>query len=162
MAAILAETYPEVYAAAGIHSGLPHGSANDVMSAFAAMRGQPGIEAPPSGGRINGGIRPRVIVFHGDADTTVHPGNAARIIAGHGGETAGRVSRPTHPSSGTTRGYTRMATERGELECWIVEGAGHAWSGGSPSGSYTDPRGPDASAEMVRFFLHGASDAKIA
>ena len=166
MAAIMAETYPELYRAVGVHSGLACGSANDVMSAFTAMRGQVGIERRPS---RHGGARPetapRVIVFHGKADTTVHPSNAERIIAGHG-SSLGKTSQTEHGSAGETRGYSRRVSKRDDgthgLECWIIDGAEHAWSGGHPSGSYTDPRGPDASAAMVRFFLDGASDAASA
>lgn len=150
MAAVLAETYGDVFAAVGIHSGLPHGAARDVASAFAAMRGQ-GI-APPS--RSNGphnGLRngPRTILFHGTADHTVSPANADAIAAGLGGTTASET--------GTTAGrsWRRSRSEGGHLEVWRVEGAGHAWSGGHPSGSFTDPSGPDASTEMLRFFLEG-------
>jgi poly(3-hydroxybutyrate) depolymerase len=102
-----------------------------------------------------------MVVFHGSADATVHPDNAARIVAGHGGDTASGT-RDTVPASNGTRGYSRTVVRRGDgshdLECWIVEGAAHAWSGGQPGGSYTDPTGPDASAAMVGFFLYGASD----
>jgi poly(hydroxyalkanoate) depolymerase family esterase len=162
MAAIMGETYPEIYGAIGVHSGLAYGSANDVMSAFAAMRGQAGIEqATPSrnGGAADAG--PRMIVFHGSADTTVHPSNAERIIAGHG-RGLSKTARTEHGPSGETRGYSRLVTERDDgaigSECWMIEGAQHAWSGGHPSGSYTDPRGPNASEAMVRFFLNGRSD----
>jgi poly(hydroxyalkanoate) depolymerase family esterase len=152
MAAILAEAYPDVFAGVGIHSGLASGSANDVMSAFTAMRGQGALPPRPSGP----GPAPRMIVFHGAADGTVHPSNAQRIVAGRPGE-AGPTRSTRHPGGDGGRGYTRMVAETGdgtpELECWIVDGAGHAWSGGHPSGSYTDPSGPSASAEMVRFFL---------
>jgi poly(3-hydroxybutyrate) depolymerase len=163
MAAIMGETYPELYAAIGVHSGLAYGSANDVMSAFSAMRGQAGLGARPAR-RDEGGrdVGPRVIVFHGGGDTTVHPANAERIIAGHGGDLA-RMTRSDHAASGGTRGYSRMVTNRDDgaprLECWMVEGAQHAWSGGRASGSYTDPRGPNASAEMVRFFLEDGARA---
>ncbi|MFO1207714.1 MAG: PHB depolymerase family esterase [Amaricoccus sp.] len=165
MAAIMGETYPEIYGAIGIHSGLAYGSANDVMSAFTAMRGQAGLEQRPAETpREGSSARPRVIVFHGTADTTVHPSNAARIVAGHA-EGRGKTRSERGPS-GETRSYRRMIAERDDgahaLECWLINGAQHAWSGGHPSGSYTDPRGPDASAAMVRFFLHGASDAGAA
>ena len=165
MAAIMGETYPELYGAIGVHSGLAYGSANDVMSAFTAMRGQVGFEQARSrnGGAPEAG--PRTIVFHGSADTTVHPSNAERIIAGHSGS-LGRTSRTEHGSSEETRGYSRLVAERDDgthaMECWMIEGAQHAWSGGNPGGSYTDFRGPNASAAMVRFFLNGVSDVAVA
>ena len=159
MAAVMAETYPDVYAAAGIHSGLAYGSANDVLSAFSAMRGQGALAPTP---RAGGTAAPRVIVFHGSADGTVHPANAERIVAARPCQ-PGRTTRSDHAGTADARPYTRMLAERGdgtpELECWIVEGAAHAWFGGDTSGSYTDPRGPSASAEMVRFFLAAPSRA---
>ncbi|MPY72371.1 MAG: PHB depolymerase family esterase [Alphaproteobacteria bacterium] len=159
MAAIMGETYPDLYAGIGIHSGLAYGSANDVLSAFSAMRGQAAIEPRR---RAESDAAPRAIVFHGSTDTTVHPGNADRIVATLAGA-CGQVLRSEHASSGGKRGYSKTVIERGggvrALECWIVDGARHAWSGGSPNGSYTDPRGPDASAAMVRFFLSGLSDS---
>ena len=166
MAAIMGETYPELYGAIGVHSGLAYGSANDVMSALTAMRGQVGIERRSSRyGNTGSEKAPRMIVFHGSADTTVHPSNAERIIASHGGSLRKNV-RTDHGPSGDTRAYTRLITKRDdnthEIECWMIEGAQHAWSGGHPSGSYTDPRGPNASAAMVRFFTDGASDVALA
>jgi poly(hydroxyalkanoate) depolymerase family esterase len=153
MAAIMAEAYPDLYAAAGIHSGLAPGSANDVVSAFAAMQGKAAIQAPP----IRRPGAARVIVFHGNADPTVHPANADRIVAGLRGTASVRIERTEHAGVGARRAYTRtvarQADETTAFEAWIVDGAQHAWSGGKPGGSYTDPAGPDASAEMVRFFL---------
>jgi poly(3-hydroxybutyrate) depolymerase len=106
-----------------------------------------------------------MIVFHGSADTTVHPSNAERIVARQGGH-RGKSSRSEHKQSGAARGYSRLVVERDDgthgIECWMIEGAQHAWSGGHPSGSYTDPRGPDASAAMVRFFVNGVSDVPSA
>ncbi|MEX2641818.1 MAG: PHB depolymerase family esterase [Acetobacterales bacterium] len=157
MAAVMGETHPDIYAGIGIHSGLAYGSANDVPSAFAAMRGQAAMAPHRRGERE---AAPRAIIFHGSADTTVHPGNADRIVASLAGA-GGRVVRSGHAPSGGRRGYRKTVIERGggtrALECWIVDGSRHAWSGGSPNGSCTDPRGPDASAEMVRFFLGGLS-----
>lgn len=149
MAAVLAETHGDIFAAVGIHSGLPHGAAHDVASAFAAMRGLGGAAAP-------GGRRPaaRGIVFHGTADHTVSPGNAHALAARYGiaGDMPGSA-----PETGTTAGRSwRRNRDADQFELWLVEGAGHAWSGGHPSGSFTDPKGPDASAEMLRFFLAGA------
>jgi poly(hydroxyalkanoate) depolymerase family esterase len=153
MAAILADAYPDVFSAVGVHSGLARGAARDVVSALSAMRkGAPGRLAPVAH------LSPhtvRRIIFHGDTDSTVHPANASRIVAAAVG---GRTT-PTNVSRRTVRGrgYVRsvFAGQDGTamLELWMLEGAGHAWSGGRASGSYTDSNGPDASAQMIRFFL---------
>ena len=150
-AAIMAQAYPDLYAAAGVHSGLAAGSASDMMSAFAAMR---------QGGAArfgdDDGHPVRTIVLHGDGDKTVHPSNRAHVLvqAGAGAALECCVTKGRAPGGMT---YTRTvhADEAGRpmLEDWVLHGAGHAWSGGSPIGSYTEPRGPDASREMVRFFL---------
>jgi len=145
MAEIMAHTYPELYAAVGVHSGLPYAAAHDVASAFAAMRGR---QQPPGPLCGETGAHPvPAIVFHGDVDTTVHPSNGERIFAARTVESGEASGRP----------YTRtiQAGESGKpaMEHWLVHGAGHAWSGGSGSGSYADPLGPDASREMLRFFL---------
>jgi poly(hydroxyalkanoate) depolymerase family esterase len=143
MAAIMATTYPDLYAAVGIHSGLPYASARDAISAITAMLGRRSDAVAPLP------VVP-TIVFHGDRDTTVHPRNGEYGIAGtqHQSETG--------ESGG--RGYTRTLYRGGKsrLEHWLVHGAGHAWSGGNASGSFTDPKGPDATREMLRFFLSGS------
>lgn len=147
MAAILATTHPDVFAAAGIHSGLPAGAARDLPGALAAMQGSRG-----SGVAAKSDVR--MIVFHGDADATVHPGNGEQVAAAHGATVS--VDEQTGLQRGgrsCTRRLHRDAQGRVVTEQWRVHGAGHAWSGGDPSGSYTDARGPDASAEMMRFFL---------
>ena len=153
MATVMAATYPDLYAAAGVHSGLPYGVAHDVSSAFALMRG----ENLPA--RRDAGLRIPLIVFHGDRDQIVNVVNASHIrqqrlgldrastAAGDVAVTQGRVP------GGLT--YTRtIYSDQVEvlLEQWIVHGAGHAWFGGTSGCSYTDASAPDASAEMVRFF----------
>lgn len=152
MAATLAATHPGLFAAVGIHSGLPHGAAHDVASAFAAMRGQGRGHPRPGPGAV------RMIVFHGTADATVHPSNAEALVAAAGPALRGIRRREQGRSKGG-RAYIRDVTEGPDgtplLESWRIEAAGHAWSGGRAGGSYTDPAGPDASAEMIRFFLHG-------
>lgn len=154
MAAIMAESYPEIFAAVGIHSGLPAGAAHDIASAFTAMR-QGGTGSAPEAGALAKGVP--TIVFHGDADTTVHPGNAAAIVARlqareHGLQPRTETGRiPDGHAFSRTVGQTPGGQIR--FESWTVAGAGHAWSGGSSAGSYTDPAGPDASAEILRFFL---------
>jgi poly(hydroxyalkanoate) depolymerase family esterase len=157
MAAIMGATYPDLFAAIGVHSGLAAGSAHDLSSAFSAMRQGGPVVAVPYGERTE--IVP-TIVFHGDRDTTVHPRNGERLLARldiAGGQNGSSPRVRTH--QGRVPGgyeYTRFsyhdADGRVLLERWSVHGLGHAWSGGSYPGSYTDPRGPDASAEMVRFF----------
>jgi poly(hydroxyalkanoate) depolymerase family esterase len=159
MATIMAATYPDLYAAVGVHSGLPYGSAQDLPSAFMAMmQGAPQQVQRPSR------IIP-MIMFHGDGDTTVAPVNADQVLdqwLQAAEDTPGAARRPALDVKGEEgravgkHPYTRFiyqdASGRAIVEKWIVHQAGHAWSGGSPNGSFTDPKGPDASAEMVRFF----------
>ncbi|MEY4563976.1 MAG: hypothetical protein RLZZ618_3253 [Pseudomonadota bacterium] len=170
MAVVLGETHPELFAGVGAHSGLPYGSAHDIPSALAAMKG--GRSGAAGLKNMTGaGAAPRkkaaraapIIVFHGDRDHTVQQSNGADIVQqaldAHTKATldAGlRVSTERVTRAGG-RSFTRTShtddTGRACIESWTVHGAGHAWSGGSAKGSYTDAAGPDASAEMVRFFL---------
>lgn len=148
-AAIMAATHVDLYAAVGVHSGLACGVAHDLPSAFIAMRQGGGAVA-------GGGSSVPTIVFHGDRDTTVHPKNADQLIM----QSAKAARSDVQVIEGKVPGghaYTRKvltdASGRVVSEHWNVHGAGHAWSGGSSAGSYTDPRGPDATREMLRFFL---------
>jgi poly(hydroxyalkanoate) depolymerase family esterase len=159
-AAVMGATYPDLYAAVGVHSGLACGAASDLPTALAAMRqGSNPSTHRPSG--VSGGTAARrmlpTIVFHGDSDTTVHPRNGNQVIAqlqamADGLQTS--VIRGRVPD-GHAYSRTLHADASGQpiLEQWVVHGGGHAWSGGSPAGSYTDPQGPDATREMLRFFL---------
>jgi poly(3-hydroxybutyrate) depolymerase len=167
-AAIMAATYPDIYAAVGVHSGLPCGAANDLASAFSAMReGTPRTSnrlRRSAGFHGHGRLVP-TIVFHGDKDVTVHPLNGHHVIEQSRSTGIGElrsVAQRGHVAGGRTYSRTSHfdASGRAVLEMWVVHGAGHAWSGGSPAGSYTDPRGPDASREMVRFFLEHSHPAK--
>jgi poly(hydroxyalkanoate) depolymerase family esterase len=148
-AAIMGAAYPDLYAAIGVHSGLACGAARDMPSAFAAMRQGGAIP------RRDGKPMP-TIVFHGDRDATVSPVNGDQVIA-QSKATAQLAPAVDRGQSAGGIAYTRTvqtdAGGRPVLEQWVLHGAGHAWSGGSAAGSYTDPRGPDASREMVRFFL---------
>ena len=158
MAAVMGETYPDLYAAVGVHSGLAYGSATDVMSAFATMRGEV-VGRQPDEHRVQMGSAPsvRTIVFHGSEDPIVHPSNAERIIVTVLPNAAADRTLQQRSSQDGGRNYTRtVVTDAGGdpvMEYWLVEGGEHAWSGGDPCGSYTDPTGPDASSEMMRFFL---------
>jgi poly(hydroxyalkanoate) depolymerase family esterase len=170
MAAVMANTYPEMFAAVGLHSGLPHGAAHDMISAFAAMRnGMPGSESQQhrAAGADNERSPMPVIVFHGDRDATVHPRNSDQALAQCMADHTPKASR------GEDRARRKINTEKGAVpgghqftkvvrydddgkviaEQWTIHGSGHAWSGGSRRGSYTDPKGPDASREMLRFFM---------
>jgi poly(hydroxyalkanoate) depolymerase family esterase len=157
MAGVMAATYPEIYAAVGVHSGLPYRSATDIASAFAAMRGDTGQQCRQRKPRPNSdhASRVRTIVFHGDGDHIVHPSNAANIVDAQA-KTNDSVERAKPQSSASrphTRTVTRDKTGTVVVEHWLIHGSGHAWSGGSADGTYTDPHGPDASREMLRFFL---------
>lgn len=164
MAVILGATYPDIYAAVGAHSGLPYGAAHDMPSAFGAMKGGAGLAGMPN--RTASG-RPRTagtrgvptIVFHGDRDHTVDARNGAEIVeqAIRGYTDVARLQpsmRQGATAGGSKYSHTVYADAANQpvVEQWVLHGAGHAWSGGSPNGSYTDKGGPDASAEMIRFF----------
>ena len=155
MAAVLGQQYPDLFAAVGVHSGLVAGGAHDVMSAFSAMKN--GAKDSRTAATPLQSVP--TIVFHGDADSTVHPRNGDQVTEATTRHTpAGALRSSTHQGTAAAgRSYTR-ATHRSadgtvSTEQWTVHGSGHAWSGGKASGSYTDPQGPDASAEMLRFFL---------
>ena len=154
MAVILGTTHPDLFAAVGAHSGLAYGAAHDVPSAFGAMRGGGGSPR----GRPQSAHAVPTIVFHGDGDRTVDARNAAKIVE-HATAAHGPGLR-TEASSGIGAGgraFSKVAyadaSDRVVVEQWTLHGAGHAWSGGSVAGSHTDARGPDASKEMIRFFL---------
>lgn len=158
MAAVMGQTYPELYAAIGIHSGLPYGAAHNVPSAFAAMKN--GTDSHAARAR-----QIPVIVFHGDRDATVHPRNGDQVLAQcSGGESASDAVTLEKGQAPGGKAYTRTvrrdAAGKAIAEHWVVQGAGHAWSGGSSKGSYTDPAGPNASREMQRFFYLHARPAQ--
>ena len=165
-AAIMGMTYPDLYAAIGVHSGLTCGAASDLPSAFAAMReGEPLAAGVHSSSAWGAGRRVvPAIVFHGDQDTTVHPRNGDLVIAQSRTTTTTDLhTRVEHGRVPAGHAYSRTlhADPSGQaiLEQWVIHGAGHAWSGGSPAGSFTDPRGPDATREMLRFFLEHSHPA---
>ena len=173
MATTMAMLYPDIYAAAGIHSGLPHGVAQDLPSALAAMQGG----ASPLAGlnkqqaTLTTGAKIPAIIFHGERDTTVHPSNGDRVAAQYLTDGAGRVTnnkikaekRSGKVSNGRSYTCTTHSDASGQtiLEQWSIHGAAHAWAGGTARGSYTDPQGPDASREMLRFFLAHAKNEPL-
>ena len=153
MAVVMGETYPDIFSGVGVHSGLAYQSANDMVSAFAAMRG----DSPPRHAKP----KLRTIVFHGDADATVAPSNGERIVS----EVAFSPVDSERELFKRSGQYTRRVAKDSHgvpvFEHWLIHDAGHAWSGGSPAGSYVDSSGPDASAEILRFFLQGKESQGI-
>jgi len=159
MADILGRCYPDVFAGVGVHSGLPSGAATDVMAALSVMRSGAGATphaAASSTSSTNTASMPPLIVFHGDADSTVNPRNGDAVVDAAVGA---NPSTPRIAEGSSTAGqrFTRTvyapAPGRNTVEHWRLHGGGHAWSGGSSQGSFTQPNGADASAEMLRFFL---------
>jgi len=166
MAGIMGAAYPDLYAAIGIHSGMHYAGINSVFSALAAMKIGRGnlvshffLPLEP----ISSAPAIPAIVFHGDQDATVHPRNGDKLIAQYGcsGQPAAMtVQLGRHPDG---HEYIRRVQRNTDghfiAEQWLVHGSGHAWSGGSRHGSYTDPKGPDAAGEMLRFFyLHALTE----
>ena len=160
MAVIVGRTYPDLFAAVGCHSGLAHGAARDSFSAMQAMLYGAGAGVDTHYASQGGRSVP-TIVFHGDLDSTVHPKNARHVVeqairAGAGFVTSREIGEATGRLF--TREIHRGASGAIVAEQWTLHGAGHAWSGGSRRGSYTDATGPDASEEMMRFFIQSAPD----
>ena len=162
MAVILGRTYPDMYAAVGVHSGLAYGVAHDVPSAFTAMKTNP--ENPVFTPTPTSMLLVPTIVFHGDCDAMVNAGNGAHVVAqtlaqAQLGQTGRAVLQATEYAGSASGGrrYTRTVYRdkagRPLVEQWLVHGAGHAWAGGSDFGSFTDPEGPDATEAMIHFFL---------
>ena len=165
MAAVLGREYPDVFAAVGVHSGLQAGAANNMMAALSAMNNgaKLGTKSRPAT-HPSGAPHPALIVFHGDADSTVHAKNGEQLVdaaleAALGGKSAVRHEALSGQSGGGqrfTRTVYRAASSKGAdvlAEHWVLHSAGHAWSGGNARGSYTDARGVSATQEMLRFFL---------
>jgi poly(hydroxyalkanoate) depolymerase family esterase len=177
MAAILAAVYPDLFAAVAVHSGLSYRSASGLGAAFDAMaRGgeNPTGQARAAHAAIGDLARPvPSMVVHGSADPTVAPVNADQVL--QQSMTANRlaapeicdldIARPTTTSRAQVNdghAYTRSrwTDRRGALmhELMKVDGLGHAWSGGANGGSHTDPRGPDATDAIWRFFAQATAD----
>jgi len=155
MAAIMIGLHSELYAAADVHSGLPAGCAHDLPSALAAMKGG---KRPKQARYVVQDVAPSpkrpLIVFHGDADTTVHIKNAGQLVERFDARPHdGREQRAIDAGRRACTVSRLISAEGVDAELWTVHGATHAWAGGSARGTYTDPSGPDASAEMLRFFL---------
>jgi poly(hydroxyalkanoate) depolymerase family esterase len=149
MSAIMGTLYPELYAAVGVHSGLPFAAAHDLPTAMAAMKGD---FRRPKGNKVR---ELPIIVFHGDQDTTVHPANGEELIRRrrrHAGEQIAVEPGRVPDGHAFTRTVHRQPDGSIHAEHWLVHGFGHAWSGGDARGTYTDGKGPNASREMMRFF----------
>ena len=153
MAALMGADYPELFAAVGVHSGLPAGSGRDMITGLQAMK-------KPGKGRALREAVP-VIVFHGATDHVVAPANGDTVLQQYVGAHAGLRATPLtvrHDDAAHGGRRCRRSTWRDEAgkamaEHWVVQGAGHAWAGGNAAGSHTDAAGPCASREMLRFFL---------
>lgn len=158
MAVIMGEAYPELYAAVGVHSGLAYRSATDLPSALMAMRQGSTANINQTG---NSNFVP-MIVFHGDQDHTVSVRNGNQIVEQAQqrlqAQNIDLITQQHQNSSKQNCRSTQLQISDGQgvsqLEYWKIHGAGHSWAGGSSAGSYTDPKGPDASKEMLRFFLN--------
>ena len=160
-AAIIAAAYPELYVAVGVHSGVAYGNIRTLRGALSAMRNGANLIAEAQTAQFL-----PTIVFHGDQDRIVNPSNAGGFLANLLRSSPGSITgRTENGRSKGGRDFTRTVYRHGKgrvlMEDWTVHGSGHAWSGGNAAGSLTDPAGPDASREMIRFFFACKRNADI-
>jgi poly(hydroxyalkanoate) depolymerase family esterase len=156
LAVILGATYPDVFSAIAVHSGLEYAAASDATSALEAMASSgPPPDAQAAAATAAMGTFARsvpVLVLHGDADRTVAPANGLQV-ATQWAITDGFTATPTAMETDQAGGRSvRRSTWGTTVELDQIADLGHAWSGGDPSGTYTDPAGPDASALIWAFF----------
>ena len=179
MAAILAVTYPDVYASVALHSGIAYRAAANVMEGVGVMT--TGAPDSPRLARLAYdamGARARVIpaiIVQGAADPVVKPINAIHTrdmwlamnaLARGIGSSGNAVADASHVTpdrrseahvsglDAVTECYgARTSKSECEVEVLTVAGLGHAWSGGSKLGTFTDERGPDATDAILRFLL---------
>lgn len=177
MSVILGATYPDIFRAICVSAGLEYKAATSLNNAFTALNSggpdanQQGVAAFQAMGAAR--RRVRVIVFHGASDFTVNTANGHQVLTqwaqtndlvDDGSDNNSINDVPTNTINGTvTNGYNFTRTiykdnsGQSVLEKWIVQSMGHAWSGGSTAGSFTDPKGPSASQELWRFFSETGS-----
>ena len=159
MSAVVAELYPDIFAAVGVHSGLPAGAAQSMIGAFGAMR---------RGSPVQTATAMPTIIFHGTADKTVHPDNgehvsdAARAALGSSGIELVKNEETIRMTGQRPAQRVTYLDNSGKscIEHWTVANGGHAWFGGNAAGSYTDPQGPSASEAMLAFFLQHQKQAQ--
>lgn len=172
MAAILGATYPDLFAALGIHSGMAYQAARGIHAGLHAMRhGGRNPEEHGQAAYVAMGARARVmptIVFQGMDDYIVAPINGEQVVqqwmqtnhlASRGSYMPDFHSPDRLITGQVPRGRSyaiQVWNDAGGNEVqayWQIAGMGHAWSGGSYSGSYSDPKGPDASLALYQFFM---------
>ncbi len=169
MAIAVGLSYPDLYAAVGSHSGIAYGAATSVTEALSAMQGQardPIVLA--SNAKSAMGPRARAIpaiVFQGESDRVVNPANGAQLVAQLAAvrRTGAYNNGANITEKGETKDgyhYIRTRQDDSTIEFWLIQELGHAWSGGSTDGTFTDSRGPTATAEMFRFFLEHPRSAE--
>lgn len=146
MAAIVGAAYPETFAAVGVHSGVAVGAATSVAEALAVMAKGPATVPAPLARALP------LWVLQGAKDAAVNAANASALVAQFGGAALARDTGTTGAYR-WTRAVARDAGGQVRVESWLVDELGHAWSGGSKAGTFTDEQGPDATGEMLRFFL---------
>jgi poly(hydroxyalkanoate) depolymerase family esterase len=186
MAVVMGAAYPDLFSGIGVMAGLGFKAGTTVETGLAAMKqggpdpkqlGLLAFEAMTKGPRGKSVRRMPVIVFHGDADPYLSPLNADQVIAqwaktndylDDGKDNASVKAEPARTFEESVPGghdYIRYVygdhSDRLLMEKWIVKGLGHAWSGSPAAAPFADPKGPNASAEMWRFFTEASLSSRL-